>query len=306
MERRIFIPGSRWLYFKLYTGPKTADDVLTRCVLPLAGSLTESGKVNGWFFIRYADPAHHLRLRFDMGSGEHYGDVMRAVYEALEPEIKGGAVTKVMCDTYVRELERYGSGSMDILEELFHADSEAVAELLTAVSELSTAEKEDTRWRIAVRLIDDTLHAFGLEPEAKSTLMERLAAGFRAEFGFSAHAYTRQLNDLYRAHRPETDAVLKGNYRFAPGCEDSFARRREALRGFGERLHGMAQAGTLEVEMDNLLGSILHMSMNRLFKSHNRLFELVIYDFISRGYKSALAVIVQQRKRAGEPVAAEA
>ena len=31
---RIFIPGSRWLFFKLYTGTQSADILLTRHISP--------------------------------------------------------------------------------------------------------------------------------------------------------------------------------------------------------------------------------------------------------------------------------
>ena len=37
------------------------------------------------------------------------------------------------------------------------------------------------------------------------------------------------------------------------------------------------------------VGSIIHMLNNRIFSTQNRLQELVIYDFLSRYYKSKLA-----------------
>ena len=40
---RIFIPGSRWLFFKLYTGTQSADILLTRHISPFVRRLRESG-----------------------------------------------------------------------------------------------------------------------------------------------------------------------------------------------------------------------------------------------------------------------
>ena len=61
---RIRPPGSDWLYAKLY-GPRNGQDEL------LAGTIRRfceialgSGLAERWFFVRYADPQPHLRLRF--------------------------------------------------------------------------------------------------------------------------------------------------------------------------------------------------------------------------------------------------
>ena len=56
-------PGSDWLYVKLY-GPAAGEDaLLTGPVRDLAGRCSTTGDADGWFFLRYADPEPHLRLR---------------------------------------------------------------------------------------------------------------------------------------------------------------------------------------------------------------------------------------------------
>ena len=60
---RRFPPGSEWLYAKLYTGIATADDVLLEVIAPLTQEALRRGAADKWFFIRYADPQWHLRLR---------------------------------------------------------------------------------------------------------------------------------------------------------------------------------------------------------------------------------------------------
>src|SRR5258707_8922651 len=59
---RRFPPGSEWLYVKLFTGTATADQVLRRAARAVGSSLQAGGAAQ-WFFIRYADPGWHLRLR---------------------------------------------------------------------------------------------------------------------------------------------------------------------------------------------------------------------------------------------------
>ncbi|WP_394337826.1 lantibiotic dehydratase C-terminal domain-containing protein [Chryseobacterium pennae] len=42
------------------------------------------------------------------------------------------------------------------------------------------------------------------------------------------------------------------------------------------------------ISLQSLIQSILHMNMNRLFVSNQRLFEMIIYDYLLRDYKTEL------------------
>lgn len=105
---RIFIPGSRWLFFKLYTGTQSADILLTRHIGPFVRRLRENGAIDDFFFIRYTDPLFHLRLRLHLPDTSRYGEVFGAFYETFQPCVESRLVTTIACDTYVREVERYG------------------------------------------------------------------------------------------------------------------------------------------------------------------------------------------------------
>src|SRR5690242_11883280 len=58
-SRRRFAPGSEWLYANLHGPVGGADRVLVEHVRPLVRGLREEGAIDGWFFIRYADPGQH-------------------------------------------------------------------------------------------------------------------------------------------------------------------------------------------------------------------------------------------------------
>ncbi|MBK8924711.1 MAG: lantibiotic dehydratase [Crocinitomicaceae bacterium] len=63
--KRTFIPGSEWIYYKIYCGEKTAERILLELVYPLSTEICDTLKLaEKWFFIRYADPDHHIRIRF--------------------------------------------------------------------------------------------------------------------------------------------------------------------------------------------------------------------------------------------------
>jgi thiopeptide-type bacteriocin biosynthesis protein len=62
--KRDFCIGSEWLYYKLYTGVKTADLILLEKLYSVILELKEKNLIIKWFFIRYKDTDEHLRIRF--------------------------------------------------------------------------------------------------------------------------------------------------------------------------------------------------------------------------------------------------
>ena len=288
MIRRKFIPGSRWLYFKIYTGIKTADEVATRTLLPLLRELYEAKLIDDWFFIRYTDPDFHLRLRLLVARPERYAAILARIGSSVEPLVDNGAVVKVVCDTYVREIERYGAGTMEAVERLFGIDSRAVLELLDRVAEEPADRRETVRWQLALLLLDDAMTAFGKEPEEKLRLFSNMAGNFKQEFGFTSHPFTRQINDKYRRYRAEIEKGLSVREPFA-AYEPVLRRRRAELERVAAEILRIKDEDAAPPSTDELLGSIAHMTMNRWFRTGNRQFELVVYDFLSKYFESSVA-----------------
>ena len=50
--RRSFPPGSEWLYAKLYAGPATLDQLLRDVIRPMVETVSRTGAVDRWFFVR--------------------------------------------------------------------------------------------------------------------------------------------------------------------------------------------------------------------------------------------------------------
>ena len=53
--KRDFTIGSEWLFYKIYCGYTTADELLKAIIGPLSKRLAQQGLIDNWFFIRYAD-----------------------------------------------------------------------------------------------------------------------------------------------------------------------------------------------------------------------------------------------------------
>ena len=54
--KRVFAPGSDWIYARLYTGESVADSVLIGTIAPLAERFQQEAISDRWFFLRYRDP----------------------------------------------------------------------------------------------------------------------------------------------------------------------------------------------------------------------------------------------------------
>ena len=62
--KRIFIPCDEWVYYKIYSGSRMADIILTDIIKPISRRFLSADIIDKWFFIRYSDPDPHLRVRF--------------------------------------------------------------------------------------------------------------------------------------------------------------------------------------------------------------------------------------------------
>jgi thiopeptide-type bacteriocin biosynthesis protein len=288
---RSFLPGSEWLYLKLYTGAATADRLLVETVAPLVKSALGSGAADGWFFLRYGDPDWHLRLRFH-GAPERLWRLAGALPKVLEPLHQKGLLWKVQLDTYEREVERYGGPeAMLLAERLFQADSEAVLELLSL---LPGDEGADARWRLMLCGMDRLLSDLGLGLEARLQVVTELRESFGREFQVE-RTIERQLNERFRKERRSTEELLcsrAGTPVLARGLE-VLQRRSDKLAPTLAGLKALATAGRLGIPLAGLAGSFLHMHANRMARAAARAQELVLYDLLNRHYSSQAA---RQRK----------
>ena len=179
---RIVPPGADWLYAKLYCGTASADRVLRDELAPLGRWAVESGAARSWFFMRYGDPRWHLRVRFQGDPERLHDDLQPRLEEVFARLLDAGTAWKVQLDTYGREVERYGGeAGVELSEEIFFHDSEAVVALLDLCSGDSGA---DLRWRLALLGMDRLLDDFGLDLEARQAHCERGREGFAARYRY--------------------------------------------------------------------------------------------------------------------------
>lgn len=286
---RTFAPGSEWLYLKLYTGSSTADRVLRELIAPAVLEAEASGVADSWFFIRYADPQWHVRVRFHGDPEKLCGRTLPALSTAAAEWLADGRLWKLQLDTYEREVERYGGPEGILLSERwFEADSRAVLEIVLS---LEGDEGADARWRLALVGTDRILHDLGLDPAGKVAVLGRLRESYLREFGGGKELRV-QLDQKFRAERKSLEILLDPaqaeDNPLAPGLAVFKKRSAESAPALAE-LRRLEAAGRLSAPISDLALSFVHMHVNRMIRSAARAHELVIYDLLGRLHESHAA-----------------
>jgi thiopeptide-type bacteriocin biosynthesis protein len=284
--RRRFPPGSEWLYAKLYTGPAAADRVLLGMVAPLAAQARASGAADRWFFVRYADPDPHLRVRFGGDPARLGAEVRRALEAAAAPLLENGVIWRLQFDTYERELERYGgSATIELVEEIFTADTEAAVDILSGPARATVG---DLRWRAVLAGITRLVADLGLNAAEQRRLAQESCAGYGAEFHVDGN-FRRAVSRRFRRERPALERLLAavGGLERATSPEEravveALERRSARVGPIAAELDQLAAAGRLAVSKVDLAASLAHMHANRLLRAAPREQELVIYEFLAR------------------------
>jgi len=285
--KRTFIPGDQWIYFKLYTGYKTADTILAKILPPIIAQLNDKNMIYKWFFIRYYDPHSHLRLRFHANDVQNIYFIISTLNQAIAPYVSDNLIWKIQVDTYQRELERYGTKTIEHAETIFHFDSEAIMNIL---STLENNENNQQRWLLALKMLDALLDDFEFNIDQKIELITRLSEGFKKEFGFTKE-YKLQLDKKFRANRKLIEEIMVdiSDEDWPMSFSKIILKKSKKIKPVAKALLEMEVKQELEVPLNNLLSSYTHMMINRLFRSKQRLYEMTLYDMLERYYTSLKA-----------------
>lgn len=292
--KRDFNVGDPWLYFKLFTGNKTADRILVEAIKPLSESFLIDGIIEKWFFLRYDEHGHHLRIRFYHSKNPNFwSTVIQEMKELLQPFQESGLLHKVQLDTYQREIERYGNTTIELSESLFFYDSIALTEFL----ELLDGDKgEEYRWLFALLNVDRLLNDFGLSLYEKFQLISQLREYFyqEANRGSKSKKLWVSLNNGYRKHTKDIyDILEKGTNKREDVSEavDCFTRRSERNRLIVKDIKRILAdpQNRDQLSLSSFLSSHIHMTLNRTFIAKQRIHETVIYHFLAKFYDSKIS-----------------
>lgn len=268
--QRIYPPGSEWLYFKIYGSPSACERVFLRTIRPVLLYRSNALSIDQWFFIRYADPDYHLRLRLKLRTSDNIGLILSIIHSRLDKFIKSGVIHRLVIDTYCREIERYGEQLIELTESIFYLDSVCISKILFLTPESRFREL------FCYYLIDSFLDALGYDTYQKLDLTLSIAQSYNNEFGINDR--DKNLNRKYRAVRSDLTVYIETTQKLPV----------EIIKICSSRNRRIAKLALAQKEKLNI-PAILHMMMNRWFPINGRIREAIIYNFLTRYYKSQLA-----------------
>ncbi|MFJ3310104.1 thiopeptide-type bacteriocin biosynthesis protein [Streptomyces sp. NPDC086549] len=273
-ERRSAVPsapvsGGDWVYFAYHCSAFVADQVIVRAQA-LFEVLRSRGLAASWFYVRYGEGGHHVRVRIRPAHAQHRAGVL-AELDGFGSELQSsGLVSRARSDWYVPEVSRYGGHQgLAAAEEFFRADSERVATLL------SSAPSEEERLLTAVATLLHGARAFFGDGFSDDQLLGVLRRRISVRQG--AGRLGSRYGDFFRARRATIEAFLATH----TPCQKSI----DALRHLGRSLQGETATD------EGVFRAALHMHMNRLFAWDTQRLERLAYDIAARK-------VIERRARA--------
>lgn len=275
--------GSEWIYFRLYGGTKFLEKFLISDFNKLMDYFKKKSLINSWFFIRYYDSDNHLRFRIKLNDLSERGKVIDDLYQLINPLIENRTIYDVIFDTYKKEYYRYGGGDIGLFENLFYIDSIFTIKLLEKNLTLNDGHM---RWKYAIKLIDKTLEVFRYSIEGKSSLLELMSNAYVNEFNL----YKPDTLALDKKYRYYTDTINKVFQENNDSLDiDNILEEYFSHPSLIENISGIKSKNYSINYLNELVISLIHMSINRIFLLNQRKTELVIYYYLSKYYKSQVA-----------------
>jgi lantibiotic biosynthesis protein len=287
--RRIFPVGSEWLSAKIYCGTNTAEKLLTRVLKPFTEKLYSQRLIDKFFFLRYFDEGHHIRIRFHNSEiNDFWEQVISQLQKTLEPCMQNSSVYNLQFEIYRRETERYGFDTMELSEDLFWHHSKDVMNVLPL---LDGDEGEEYRWQIGLKAIDILLEDFCYTTEQKYNLIRGLNQNFSKEFGIG-HIERKIISERFNGHKKIIQVLMGNDWQKNELLAKAIPVFTIRTKNYLSTVEAIRKAHSVRDNtggLNYLMQSYLHMFINRLFVSNQRKTEMVIYEYLLKHYESGLA-----------------
>jgi thiopeptide-type bacteriocin biosynthesis protein len=252
MSERVKPPGSEWLFAKLYYVEAWLEELMVDHVLPFAEFAVNSGRAEAWFFVNYADPERHIRLRFRGRPDVLIRELMPEASAWGAELTEAGVCLRVAFDTYQREIVRYGGAKgMAVAELVFAADSIASAELLRIARHADL-----DRVPLAVLSVDSFLGAIGLDEKSRLAWCQENVR--RSQTGGE---------DYRNRKRSLREALVRGTLPTDPSVAREVAMtlraRHQRLAELRQELDALVENREVAKNANELAVSFVHMHLNR-------------------------------------------
>jgi lantibiotic biosynthesis protein len=297
-RKRTFVPGSEWLYIKIYATYSVTESILEKLYFSCFAFLIRKKLVKKWFFIRYVDPKPHLRVRFLL---ENPGDsvmVLKLLHDKLAYYIKNRYIEKIQVDTYKREMERYNFHLIEESETLFYLNSSLIVKLIKSIG---LDFSESVRQYCAIYFIDMFMKFVLPDEIERADFYKTMYTKMEFQLMLPDHkklVLRDRLNRIYRTDSKVINGVLQlHQYSFSQqqALSDKIIEIMQGNFRLIKPIYRDIMQRTKKPNYVEMFSSHLHLFINRLMKRNPQEEEARIYFMLDKAYFSSLA-----RRRAGK------
>ena len=276
-KTNFYFSEDAWVYLKLYYNVDLVDELVGKHIMTFCNYLLEKKVIKNFFYIRYADPQKHIRLRIQYLDVEtHISKLMRWVISLKEKEY----VYNLQIDTYQREYARYGGVSLiEYAEDFFCRDSILIGKFLNESSIYDRVE-------FGIINVLSIITAFGVSNnDVIMWMTDNIDKNkYRIEYRKEREKYIDIVTSFF-----DNRYLQKYSY-----LSKSWANRDAALRIYRTQLEEMDYENGLSSSKESILSSLIHMSCNRVMG--NNTWE----DMIRALTRNAIYEYNQRKKHIGK------
>lgn len=255
-DQRISMIGQDWLYVEIYIHPLHSNVLLTENISPYLEKVKPN--ISKWFFIRYPVPSPHIRLRLKLTDPTSFYEAIFQLTKHLSREIESGIISDLQIKNYHREIERYGISTIDQAEHCFWKDSEYTFMLI------KNNIDQHTSYRLVLRLLDDLFNQLDIDPKKISAFIKNGGDAFAEEFKVEMKGF-KAINELFSHLKKEKVKI-------------SLPKKIETAYQTLLKQVSLLLKQTNVNESLQLIRDLVHMHVNRLFTTDQRVHELIIYQ----------------------------
>jgi thiopeptide-type bacteriocin biosynthesis protein len=256
-EIRIKYPGSDWLFLKFYGNSNRENEFIAFRLREICKQAVDEKLAERYFFMRYDDPEPHIRLRFNGEPTTLTTNLLPQLYEHSVTLKKEGLLSRLVLDTYEREVERYGGPeSINFAEDVFYKDSEIVQEFIYLIR---NDELNFDLENLVIVSIIDYLNSFELEIDEQ------------IEFLNSVVDYKLYLNDfrdkrklLMKITDTDNDWIGLKEYEDGALINEILSKRHLVVKRFTNKFELLALQKRLYNSKNDIIASVIHLHCNRI------------------------------------------
>ncbi|GMQ59349.1 lantibiotic dehydratase [Vallitalea sediminicola] len=257
-SERYKFPGSEWMFIKWYGLGNRTEEFLGGQLREFCHMAEQNGWVKSSFFMRYADPDKHIRLRFFGEPEKLQSELLPQINKFANNCLQEGMLSRMVIDTYDPEIERYGGRELiKIAEQWFCIDSRIIMDWIKLSEQGHLPIEKDL---LAVISIIDIMEQFGITFEDQLAFLDKIVN------------YKDYL-DLFRAKRSIYTKLGDSRDGFANLKKHdagrfllpAFQARGHVLNYYGEQLAKREQSEEYYIKGLDVMHSIIHIHINRLY-----------------------------------------